>query len=428
MTASTALKGGKRDLSGMSALTDLSSLQNKAQEDKVLELTVDQIKVLPQVRRRFRGIEDLAESFKTEGQQTPVIVSPKDPNTGLYELQKGGRRYKAAELIPGFKLKATVDSTKRTKSRSIASQLIENIQRDDLLPHELGRAIFLMKQERLAEGKKATGRELAKELAVAESYISKYLELADIPDDLAALIDDDITTDSDIIHTLKQLSELSPVLYRELLVQARNTEEGGISRGIVRNALKLAKGQIPPTVLPGLGVNNQTGEGGAPAPKAETEDGVAQSSAVALNGQQPESVNQPPVSPENIPHAKTSGLQNAAGDAVQNNDGGAPGLDGKNPVAPPVAATTSVTQTKAKDPKEKIGKNETVAIRPDQLVIGVAVCFASKILHGELLTDRVLGDSSKAWVNVMDGGKQLTKLVALDDITITSMAALAPLT
>jgi ParB family chromosome partitioning protein len=247
------------------------------------------------------------------------------------------------------------------------------------------------------------------------------LELADIPDDLADLIDDDITTDSDIIHSLKLISELSPVLYRELLVQARNTEEGGISRGIVRDALKLAKGQIPPTVLPSSGFNNQAGQSGAQ--KSGTDD--AKNTAGPLNGQQQVTESQTPVATENISHAKTSDPQNAAGDNAQNNGSDSSTLDGKSPVVP---SAGPASQPKAKDAKEKIGKNETVSIRPDQLVIGVAVCFASKILHGELLTDRVLGDSSKAWVNVMDGGKQLTKLVALDDITITSMAALAPLT
>jgi ParB family chromosome partitioning protein len=247
------------------------------------------------------------------------------------------------------------------------------------------------------------------------------LELADIPEDLAVLIEDDITTDTDIIHSLKLISELSPVLYRELIVQARNTEEGGISRGRVRDALKVARGQTPPNALPKAQASIQAGQGSAQ--KAATDD--VEDTVGVVNGQQQVTAGETSDAKENISHAKSNEQQIAKDTDDVNSEDDASSLEGKTPAVVPV---TSTVQPKAKDAKDKIGKNETVMIARDQLVIGVAVCFATKILHGELLTDRVFGEPNKGWVRVLDGGKQHTKLVALDDITITSMAALAPLT
>ncbi|MGF6282054.1 ParB family chromosome partitioning protein [Pseudomonas frederiksbergensis] len=414
----TEAKSGKRNLSGMQSIKDLSSLQNAAQEDKVLLLSVDQILVKEQVRGSFRKIEQLAQSLKTEGQQSPIIVSPKDPNTGKYELQKGGRRVKAAELIPGFKLKATVDSKVRKPSDEHASQLIENIQREDLLPHEIGRAILKIKQEMLEEGEKATGRAIADKIGVTESYISKYLEISDIPDDLAQLIEDDITTDSDLIHGLKQISVLSPVIYKELLAQARSGEEGGLTRQQVRHHLKIAKGQVDPILSPEVVAARQreeeeartAGENNAPG---QTSSGQAEELG-AGNGQA--------TNTENISHAKTSGGQQLNGNVVQPGSNVTPIDSGKKPTPPsadPVAG-------QGKEPKERrLGKNETMEIVPADLVIGISVALDKKHLFGELMTRRVLGDPSKAWVCVLDGGKQIEKIVAVEDISIRSLAKLA---
>jgi ParB family chromosome partitioning protein len=409
---------GKKNLSGMQGIKDLATLQNASQEDKVLLLTVDQILVKEQVRSSFRKIEQLARSLTTEGQQSPIIVSPKDPNTGKYELQKGGRRVKAAELIPGFKLKATVNSEVRKHSGELASQLIENIQREDLLPHELGRAILKIKLELIEEGEKATGRVLADKLQVPESYISKYLEISDIPDDLAQLIEDEITTDSDLIHALKQISVHSPVIYKELIAQARSGEEGGVTRQVVRHHLKIAKGQAEPILSPEVLAAKQREQEEAGARGANNTAGQSRSGQVHQPGVRTDEA----TSTENISHAKTSGGQQLNGAAVLSGSNVTPIGGGKKPGNPPADPAGA----QQKEPKERrLGKNDTMEIVPADLVIGISVSFAQKVLCGELLTHKVLGDPSKAWVSVIDGGKQIEKIVAVDDITIMSLAKIA---
>ncbi|MGE8065145.1 ParB/RepB/Spo0J family partition protein [Pseudomonas sp. NPDC089569] len=411
----TEAKSGKKNLTGMQGIKDLATLQNASQEDKILLLTIDQILVKKQVRRSFRKIEQLAQSFRTEGQQSPIIVSPKDPNTGKYELQKGGRRVKAAELIPGFTLKAIVDSKARKRSDHKASQVIENIQRDDLLPHELGQAILEIKQDMIEEGEKATGRALAEKLGVPESYISKYLEIADIPDDLAELIEDDITTDSDLIHGLKQIYVRSPVIYRELIARARSEEEGGVTRQVVREHLKIAKGQAEVILSPEVLAAKQREQ--KEVQTAGENNTATQSSAVQI--QQPSSGTTQAGNTENISHAKTSGDQQNNGVSDQPASNVTSIVNGKKP------ATPSVDPAGTQPRERRLGKNETMEIVPADLVIGISVSFPQKVLCGELLTHKVLGDPSKAWVSVIDGGKQIEKIVAVDDITIMSLAKIA---
>jgi ParB family chromosome partitioning protein len=408
----------KKNLAGLSGLSDLSALQNASQEDKILFLTVDQILVKPQVRKHFKNIESLAKNMREKGQIQPIVVSPKDRDTGLYELQKGGRRVKAAMLIPGFKIQAMVDAEYRPPSEAHASQLSENIQREALLPHEIGKALLAIKNERISEGLKATGRELSKLLDMAESWVSKHLDLAEIPDDLAELISDEVTSDSDIIHGLKLLSEISPVLYKELLVQARNVEDGGISRSTVREALKVAKGQVTPFV--DKGANQLQGEAGQ---GAGLESGQSPSVPTRINGSAATGDGAGGVDPEKIPHAETINAKaaDAAGGGAQQTDEHPP--VGTNAAPPTLTVVPSTAPKQA--PSKKPGKNDTIIISPTQLVIGISVSFDKKVLPGELLTDRVFGDKRKAWVRVMDGGKQLERLVSVDDITIMTMAKFA---
>src|SRR3990167_4525715 len=229
------------DLSRLRSLADLNSLSQGAQEDRVLLLDPEDIIVEPQVRTHFRDIEELAESMR-EQQQSPIIVSPLNKDTGKYLLQKGERRLRAARLIGnGFKLKAIVDSTKRTTAEQTASQMIENIQRDSLTPIEIALGLVRIRDDLQAEGKKGSGRELAKMAKKPESWVSRHLALADIPDELAQLIEDDVTSDSEIIYSLKQIGELDISRFTTLLKKARDPQQP-LSREEVRNELKIAKG------------------------------------------------------------------------------------------------------------------------------------------------------------------------------------------
>src|SRR5699024_994862 len=95
---------------------------------------------------RFRNIEELAATILTEGQQSPIIVFPKN-REGKFVIQKGERRWRACkyagietiDLIVNDKIQDNLDET--------AGELIENIQRDDLTPVEIAEALNLFIEE-----------------------------------------------------------------------------------------------------------------------------------------------------------------------------------------------------------------------------------------------------------------------------------------
>lgn len=404
----------KSDFSRFQQMADLNSMSASSQEGTVLLLDPNEIRVVEQIRTVFKGIEELAETMKVE-QQTPIIVSPLDKNTNTYLLQKGERRWRAAKLIGnGFKLKAIVDSTARTVSQAIASQMRENVQREDFTPLETARGLVKLRAEMQAEGKKGTGRELAAEMGKPESWVSKHLDLADIPDELTALILDDVTSDAELIQSLKKIFEIDLERFQSLIAKARS--EVGLSRSEAREALKIARGGPPPKST------ENSPDGGAierTAPQIPGQQsglnttGVQSSSLIEGGGQgntpdgkEPNNLQEPGA--ENISHAKTSGGSETSQTKIQVDPSP---QGGKQPAAKP--------------PAKKLGKTEIIEIPADQMVIQVRVSTDKKQITGELLTTFVCGDRNKGMVSHLDGGKQHKTLFDLDRIEIISLAQLA---
>ncbi|WP_439126030.1 MAG: ParB/RepB/Spo0J family partition protein (plasmid) [Pseudomonas rhizophila] len=389
-----------RDLTRLKGLSSVNALTEGAQQGTVLELDPSQIRVEKQVRKKFRNIEELARSMKEE-QQSPIIVSPLDKNSNTYLLQKGERRLRAAMLIgEGFKIKAIVDPTIRTKSKSTASQLAENIQREPLTPIEVAIALVDLREQMKEEGKKGTGRELAEYCHKPESWVSKHLALADLPDELAALIDDEITTDSELIQSLAKICELKPDLYLKLIDQARS--EGGLSRSEARDHLKAAKGVPAPKLRSDSPpVKSQV----TPPP---TDQGGAEAGGVGQGGLK--------TSDEN---AKPNGEDKPAN---EQNGGGS-----NSQTLPPGTGNTEMNTTSPapRPPSKKLGKSEVREIPADQMVMQVRVCTDKKHFTGELLLNVVCGNPNKGMVSYLDGSKQQKGLFDLDQIEIITIAQLA---
>ncbi|MBM3105693.1 ParB/RepB/Spo0J family partition protein [Pseudomonas sp. V1] len=392
-------------LDGLNRLKDLTSLDRMAQEHQIILLTVDQIEVKPQVRKDFKDIEQLAENFQIEGQQSPIIVGPIDPDTQKYHLQKGGRRLAAAALIPDFKIKAIVDATVRNRSTAIISQLNENEQRQNLNPYEVALALAEAKAESIREGAPLSNQDLARLASKSETYISVHLGLAELPEELIDLIKNEITTDTEVLRDMKQLRNLQPETYSAFIERAN--QEGSISRQQVRDAVRLAKGKPVNKKPETQNTNAQAGKGS--------------SSQIPAGGAQATGGNEP-----QIPHAELNPEPQT----------------GKEPAAPqqpattPLVATTPNAQqpdgqqpqgpeTKPNSAAKKNGKGYT-AVTADRIVIGIRVALDSAVSTGYMMNDRISDDPSKAWVMIMVGATQQAKLVKVDQIDIVSVAAMAP--
>lgn len=101
----------------------------------IQEIEISKLKIHPKnVRKTYRGIEELAESIKAKGILQNLTVVPDPDEEGTYFVVIGNRRLTAAreagiETAPCF-------LTEMSEKDQAATMLLENIQRDDLTIYE----------------------------------------------------------------------------------------------------------------------------------------------------------------------------------------------------------------------------------------------------------------------------------------------------
>lgn len=144
-------------------------------QGEVKEIEIERISVNPfQPRRHFslEELEELAASIRAVGLIHPPLVRPLDENH--YELVSGERRFRAAQLAGLIKVPVII----RQSSHSLSAQaaLIENIQRVDLNPIEIAKALRL-----LIEEFQFSQEELALRIGKKRSTVSNYMRLLSLP-------------------------------------------------------------------------------------------------------------------------------------------------------------------------------------------------------------------------------------------------------
>jgi ParB/RepB/Spo0J family partition protein len=188
--------------------------------------------VTKQVRTEFTDHElnELAASMVKNGQIQPIVVYPAD-DKGNHQIDKGERRWRAAKLIPDFKLSAIIDSEapQRDSKERIVGQVVENAQRLELKPLEMAQAL----QQLVSEGMKI------KDIAIAIGWITKSdtpqinrvsrtLSILKMPEEGLKLVKDSIITDLISLELLRKINDISPELFVGLCNVA--TQEDGLSR------------------------------------------------------------------------------------------------------------------------------------------------------------------------------------------------------
>lgn len=124
------------------------------------------------------SLEGLADSIRTHGIVQPLLVRRQGDR---YELIAGERRWRAARLAGLSKVPVVVKEVPDQDLLEIA--LIENIQRENLNPIEEAQAY-----RRLIENVGLTQEALAARVGRDRSYITNYLRLLKLPDDLQQLV------------------------------------------------------------------------------------------------------------------------------------------------------------------------------------------------------------------------------------------------
>jgi ParB family chromosome partitioning protein len=123
-------------------------------------------------------LDELARSITANGVVQPLLVRRKGSR---YELIAGERRWRAAQRAGLTRIPAVVRNVTDDKVLELA--LIENIQREDLNPIEEARAY-----KKLIETLGLTQETVAERVGRDRSYVTNYLRLLKLPDDLQELL------------------------------------------------------------------------------------------------------------------------------------------------------------------------------------------------------------------------------------------------
>jgi ParB family chromosome partitioning protein len=123
-------------------------------------------------------LAELAQSISANGVVQPLLLRRKGPR---YELIAGERRWRAAQLAGLVRVPAVIRSVSDDKVLELA--LIENIQREDLNPIEEARAY-----KKLIDTVGLTQETVAERVGRDRSYVTNYLRLLKLPNDLQDLL------------------------------------------------------------------------------------------------------------------------------------------------------------------------------------------------------------------------------------------------
>ena len=217
---------------GLGAL--LSSDQTIDLQPESSELDVSLIEANPsQPRTHFDevGLGRLAESIRDHGVVQPVLVRRLRDR---YELIAGERRWRAARMAGLSKIPVVIRDVPDRDLLEIA--LIENIQREDLNPIEEAQAY-----KKLMENVGLTQEALAVRVGRDRSYITNYLRLLRLPDDLQQLVKDGrlstghARTLLGLPHADLQRRIARQVIEKELSVRAT---EGLVKRSTINSGSK----------------------------------------------------------------------------------------------------------------------------------------------------------------------------------------------
>jgi ParB family chromosome partitioning protein len=159
----------------------LSSDRTIDLQDNPYEVDIDLIDPNPsQPRAAFadESLNGLAESVKAHGVVQPVLVRRRGAR---YELVAGERRWRAAKIAGLTKIPVLVKDVADADLLEVA--LVENVLREDLNPIEEAQAY-----RNLIDKVGVTQEALAERFGRDRSYITNYLRLLRLPEDLQQLV------------------------------------------------------------------------------------------------------------------------------------------------------------------------------------------------------------------------------------------------
>jgi ParB family chromosome partitioning protein len=178
-------------------------------------------------------LEELAQSIRSNGIIQPLLV--RKQVGGRYQLVAGERRWRAAQRAGLQRVPAVIRDIPEDKMLELA--LIENIQRQELNAIEEAHAY-----KRLIETLGLTQEMVAQRVGRDRSFITNYLRLLRLPDDVQRLVEEEKIS---MGHARALLGVDDPDIQKRM---ARNVIEQGLSVRETERAIKrIISGANPAT-------------------------------------------------------------------------------------------------------------------------------------------------------------------------------------
>lgn len=169
-----AKKLGKGLGRGLDAIFATENVEIVTDNDKIVEISLEEIKKNPYQPRTYfneEKLNELKESIEKNGLLQPIIV--KKAVKGYYIIA-GERRYRAFELLGRKEIPAIVKEM--TDEEMMVFAVLENLQREDLSALEESESY-----KNLMDKMSLTQEELAKKLGKSRPYIANSLRLLKLP-------------------------------------------------------------------------------------------------------------------------------------------------------------------------------------------------------------------------------------------------------
>lgn len=270
---------GALDLSGLGSISQLMTTpapSAAADNSPFRTLPVDEIEPDPnQPRKTFDAekLAELADSIRSQGIIQPISVYRNDK--GGYTIVSGERRWRAAKAIGLKDVPVLVRDGTSSKV-----QMVENLQREDLHPFDIYRAISADLDDGL------TVTQLAKEYGKSKAWVSEFASVGRMAPELQDALREGRANDIYALAQLHRLHKTSPEEVIKLAASGATVTRHLVTQLAERLARDAANGSTgnddgktpKPSPTPAPAPNNPTGGvadngegmdlGGAGDPKA----------------------------------------------------------------------------------------------------------------------------------------------------------------
>ena len=207
---------------GLDAIFATENVELVRDNDKIVEITLDEIKKNPYQPRTYfneEKLNELKESIEKNGLLQPIIV--KKAVKGYYIIA-GERRYRAFELLGRKEIPAIIKEM--TDEEMMVFAVLENLQREDLSALEESESY-----KNLMDKMSLTQEELAKKLGKSRPYIANSLRLLKLPTEIKNKLEQGVISTAHArtllsLKTKKAMEEVC-VLVVERKMSVRELEE-----------------------------------------------------------------------------------------------------------------------------------------------------------------------------------------------------------